>query len=78
MDSALSSAKLHHRSDRKIFSDSPCLCIMLRQDELAFIKAISALQISPAFLKELRMTLVAKEEASGVCQEPQNRARRFV
>ena len=30
---------------------------MLRQDELAFIKAISTLQLSPALLKELRLSM---------------------
>jgi hypothetical protein len=28
---------------------------MLRQEELAFVKAISNLQVSPALLKELRL-----------------------
>jgi hypothetical protein len=30
---------------------------MLKQEELAFIKAISTLQLSPALLGELRMAL---------------------
>jgi hypothetical protein len=30
---------------------------MLRQEELAFIKAISTLQLSPVLLRELRMAL---------------------
>ena len=30
---------------------------MLRQEELAFIKAMSTLQVTPALLKELRMAL---------------------
>jgi hypothetical protein len=30
---------------------------MLRQEELAFIKAISTLQLFPALLKELRIAL---------------------
>jgi hypothetical protein len=30
---------------------------MLRQDELAFIKAISTLQLLPALLKELKLAL---------------------
>jgi hypothetical protein len=30
---------------------------MLRQEELAFIEAISSLQVSPALLKELRLAL---------------------
>jgi len=30
---------------------------MLRQDELAFIKAIYSLKLSPALLKELRLAM---------------------
>jgi len=35
---------------------------MLRQDELAFIKAISTLQISPALLKELRLAMARRKK----------------
>jgi hypothetical protein len=36
---------------------SSCRSIMLRQEELAFVKAISTLQMSPAVLRELRTAL---------------------
>jgi hypothetical protein len=35
---------------------------MLRQEELAFIKALSTFQVSPAVLKELRMVLSRKKK----------------
>jgi len=35
---------------------------MQRQDDLAFIKAISAFQISPALLKELRMGMARRKK----------------
>jgi hypothetical protein len=35
---------------------------MLRQDELAFIKAISSLQVSPAHLRELRSALASRKK----------------
>jgi hypothetical protein len=35
---------------------------MLRQDELAFIKAISSLQVSPALLRELRLALASRKK----------------
>jgi hypothetical protein len=35
---------------------------MLRQEELNFIKAMSTLQLSPAFLKELRMALSSRKK----------------
>ena len=38
-------------------SNSSSLIIMLRLEELAFIKAFSTTQLSPAILKELRMAL---------------------
>jgi hypothetical protein len=41
---------------------SSCRSIMLRQEELAFIKAISTLQLSPAILKELRMALSCRQK----------------
>jgi len=41
---------------------------VLRQDELAFIKA--TLQLSPALLKELRLA-VSEEEPGGAWWEPQ-------
>jgi len=37
---------------------------MLRQEELAFVKAISAMQLSPAILKELRMALSRRKKMS--------------
>jgi len=43
---------------------------MLRQEELAFIKAISTLQHSPAILKELRMALSRRKKPvvpEGIC-----------
>jgi len=41
---------------------SPCRSIMLRQEELAFVKAISTMQLSPAILKELRMALSRRKK----------------
>ena len=35
---------------------------MLRQEELAFVKAISTMQLSPAILKELRMALSRRKK----------------
>jgi len=35
---------------------------MLKQEELAIIKAISTLQLSPAILKELRMALSRRKK----------------
>jgi len=35
---------------------------MRRQDELAFIKAISTLQLSPAFLKGLRLAMARRKK----------------
>ena len=35
---------------------------MLRQEELAFVKAISTMQLSPAILKELRMALPRRKK----------------
>jgi hypothetical protein len=34
---------------------------MLRQDELAFMKAISTLQVSPGLLKELRLAMARRK-----------------
>jgi len=34
--------------------------MMLRQDELAFIKAVFTLQVSPTLLKELRLALAQR------------------
>jgi hypothetical protein len=44
---------------------SSCRSIMLRQEELAFIKAISTLQLSPAVLRELRKALSRRKEPVG-------------
>jgi hypothetical protein len=35
---------------------------VLRQDELAFIKAIYTLQVSPALFREMRSTLAARKK----------------
>ena len=35
---------------------------MLRQDELAFMKATSTLQVSPALLKELRLAMARRKK----------------
>ena len=48
------------------FVKSSCRSIMLRQEELAFSKAISTLQLSPAILKELRMALSRRKKKPGV------------
>jgi hypothetical protein len=39
---------------------------MLRQEELAFIKAISTMQPSPALLKELRAALASSKKKKTV------------
>jgi len=39
---------------------------MLRQDELAFIKAISTLQVSPALPKELRLAMARRKKKATV------------
>ena len=39
---------------------------MLRQEELAFFKAISTLQLSPAILKEMRMALSRRKKKPAV------------
>jgi hypothetical protein len=50
---------------------------MLREDELAFIKATSTLQVSPALLRELISALASrKKRKTGFCWEPQHRTRR--
>ena len=55
------------RNNRKnFFSVSPYLNIMLSQEELAFIKAISTLQLFPALLKELRMALSSRRKKKPV------------
>jgi hypothetical protein len=41
---------------------SSCRSTMLRQEELAFIKALSTFQLSPAVLKELRMALSRRKK----------------
>jgi DNA-binding HxlR family transcriptional regulator len=47
---------------------------MLRQEELAFIKAISTLQLSPALLRELRMALLHRKKKP---VEPQHHVYRW-
>ena len=37
---------------------------MLKQDELAFMKAISTLHVSPALLKELRLAMARRKKPS--------------
>jgi len=44
------------------FLQVSCLSIMLKQDELAFIKAVSTMQPSPALLKELRTALASSKK----------------
>jgi len=39
---------------------------MLRQDEQAFVKAISSLQVSPALLKELSLTMARRKKKPAV------------
>jgi len=39
---------------------------MLRQDELAFKKAISTLQVSPAVLEELRLAMARRKKKPAV------------
>ena len=41
-----------------------CRSIMLRQNELPFMKAISILQVSPALLKELRLAMARRKKPS--------------
>jgi len=43
-------------------SECSCRSIMLRQDELAFMKAISTLQVSPALLKEMRLAMARRKK----------------
>ena len=45
---------------------APTVGIMLRQEELAFIKAITNIELSPVFLQELRKAVAAgKKKALG-------------
>ena len=41
---------------------SSCRSIILRQEELAFVKAISTMQLSPANLKKLRMAMSRRKK----------------
>jgi hypothetical protein len=52
------------RSNRNFLSllQVPCLSIMLRQEELAFIKAPSTMQPSPALLKEIWTALASSKK----------------
>ena len=43
-----------------------CRSIMPRQDELAFMKAISTLQVSPALLKDLRKAMARRKKNPAV------------
>jgi hypothetical protein len=45
-----------------------CQGIMLRQEELPFIKAIYTLQLSPAFLREVKMALSRRKERPTMLQ----------
>ena len=45
---------------------SSCLSIRLRQEELAFIKAISTLQLSPELLRELKMAMSQRNKKAAV------------
>jgi hypothetical protein len=52
---------------------SSCRSIMPRQEEFAFLKAISTLQLSPVILRELKLAYVTTEEdASGARREPRH------
>jgi hypothetical protein len=53
------------------------LSIMQRQEELAFFKALSTLQISPAILKELRTALASSKKKTRVRREPRHHAPSF-
>jgi hypothetical protein len=45
---------------------SSCRSVMPKQEELAFVKAISNLQVSPALLKELRLALSRRKKKPAV------------
>ena len=45
-----------------VVKGSSCRIIMLRQEELAFIKAISTLQLSLALLRELRIAISRRKK----------------
>jgi hypothetical protein len=45
---------------------------MKRQEELAFLKAMSTLQLSPVILSELKLAMSRPKEASGVGWEPRH------
>jgi hypothetical protein len=53
---------------------SSCRSVMLRQEELAFIKALSTFQVSPAVLKELRTALSRKKKRPAVPAESRSTA----
>jgi hypothetical protein len=38
------------------------ICTMLRQEEIAFIKALGSIELSPVFLRELRKAMAAGEK----------------
>ena len=48
---------------------------MLRQDELAFIKAVSTFQISPALLKELRLAMARRKKPAVLTGRRSNTSR---
>jgi len=48
------------------FLQDPCLSIMLRQEESAFINVISTMQTSQALLKELRTALSTRRKRKTV------------
>ena len=50
----------------RVVKRSSCRSIMLRQEELAFIKAIFSLQLSPALVREPRMGLFRRKKRSVV------------
>jgi hypothetical protein len=39
---------------------------MLRQEELAFLKAMSTLQVSPVFLRELKLAMSRRKKKAAV------------
>ena len=68
--SALDLQPVSSRASREERKEQPleCACrsAMLRQDELAFLKAISTFQMSPALLKELRLIMARKKKRPAV------------
>jgi len=66
MVSAFSHLQRYSAGVRGRTFERSCRSIMLRQDELAFIKAIYTLQVSPALLKGLRLSMLWREKKPAV------------